>query len=378
MSKEQITQEHVLDKMNAQRKEVNKFIVGEDEFVRNMQRSFYSGVPYSEGDRKNVGPGHALLMAAPGMGKTDGARVLANTIDAKFSFLGFHPEMKTSDILGSEIYDQATGQFFFAEGPIHAHIVLADEINRGHPKGQATTLQVMEERVAITSRFDSGLRKIISKITKLFPISDVPGENRLISWIIATGNPFEQEGTYPIPEAQLDRFTTSFDIDFPEREDEKRIRLETFFNVENEEKGPKVEKVISLQEAWKFIRFIIKYVKPIEQTPDSNEYLQRLIENSRPCRKGKKERRQFAGSELMRFVDNYVKAGLSVRANFHFQAVARTIAFMRGCDYISIDDIQDAALLVMAHRILLKPLARGRNIKQQDVIEEILRLTKLP
>ncbi|MBI2065413.1 MAG: AAA family ATPase [Candidatus Yanofskybacteria bacterium] len=378
---EEVTRDFCFDRYAKLQKEYRTMLIGIDETGDRLIRDVLTGVPYSENGRKRIGKPPTLLMAAPGFGKTDSAVTIASAIDGRFSFIPFHPEMKVSDLLGADIYDPASGSFYFAEGPVcTSHIVLADEISRGHPKTQACLLQVMEERVAIGSRMDSVLKRIVSKITRLVRITDEPDEVRQIQWIIATGNPFEQEGTYPIPEAQLDRFTTCYGIDAPGREDEKKIRLTSVYDPNDERNSPKVQKVTTLKEIYDMTNFIIRYVRPINQLPDdsANELLQRYMENSRPKGKSDGERRVSAPSELRDFVDNYVKAGLSPRANFHFEAASRTLAFFRERNYISVDDIKDVARLVMAHRIMLKPLAKGRGVKQQDVVEEILRLTPLP
>lgn len=379
--KEEIDRDFCFDKRKAVLNEYGKIIIGLPDVGEALFRDLVTGVPYSESGTKRIGKPPTLFMAGPGYGKTDSAVTIASSIDAKFSFIPFNPEMKVSDLIGADIYDPASGAFYHAPGPVcSSHIILADELNRAHPKTQACLLQVMEERVAISSRMDSVLKKIVSKITKLVPITDDSEEKRHISWIVATGNQFEQEGTYPIPEAQLDRITTCRTIDILAREDEKRLRLTTVFNPYDEYASPKVQKVTNLEEIYDMTMFIIKDVRPINQNPDdfANEMMQRYVENSRPKIKGKEERRKYASPQLMADVDSYVKAGLSPRANFHWEAVARSLAFFRGRSYITVDDIKDVAREVMTHRIMLKPLARGRNIKQRDIVDEILRLTLLP
>src|SRR3989338_2483394 len=124
MQRDELTQEFALSKMRAIENEAKKFLIGIDDSIQNLVLGLFTGVPYSEGDRKNIGQGHTLLMAAPGAGKTDLGRTIGSAIDSKFSFLGFNPEMKMSDFHGSEIYDQISGKFFFAEGPVYSHIVL--------------------------------------------------------------------------------------------------------------------------------------------------------------------------------------------------------------------------------------------------------------
>jgi len=379
--KREIDRDFCFNKRRAVLGEYNKILIGLDATGEGLFNDLVTGVPYSDSGRKRIGKPPTLLVAAPGVGKTDSVATIASAIEGRFSFVPFNPDLKASDLIGADIFDPSSGQFYFAEGPIcSSHIVLADEINRGHPKTQACLLQVMEERVAIASRMDTVLKKIVSKITRLVPISDDPQEQRLISWIIATSNPFEQEGTYPIPEAQLDRFTTCRGIDFPGREHEKRIRLNSVYNPHDENAGPRVQKVTSLAEVDEMTKFILRYVRSLLEDPNdlANELLQRYTENSRPRERGKEEKRMFAPAKLRKFVDEYVRAGLSPRSNLHFEAAARTLAFFRQGGYISVDDIRDVARIVMAHRILLKPLARGRNIKQRDVVEEILRLTPLP
>lgn len=377
----EVDQDFCFDRIGKLQREYRIILIGIDETGDRLIRDVLTGVPYSEDGRKKIGKPPTLLMAAPGFGKTDSAVTIASAIDGKFSFIPFHPEMKVSDLLGADIYDPSSGSFYFAEGPIQSsHIVLADEISRGNPKLQACLLQVMEERVAIVSRMDPILKKIISQVKRLVPITDDSEEKRTISWVVGTGNPFEQEGTYPIPEAQLDRFTTCYGIEPPNREDEKKIRLTSVYNPYDEKSGPCVQKVTDLEEIYDMTGFIIRYVRPINQLSGdfANESMQRFVENSRPKVKEKEERRPHAPAELKKFVDNYVKAGLSMRANFHFEAAARTLAFFRRRNFISVDDVKDVARLVMPHRIMLKPLAKGRGIKQHDVVEEILRLTPLP
>lgn len=382
MAKIQIDKDFCFDRRDKILTEYKKILIGIDDTGQMLIEDMLSGLPYSDMGRKRIGKSPLLLMAEPGAGKTDSAVTIASAIDGKFSFIPFNPEMKVSDLLGADIFDPGSGSFFHAEGPVcSSHIVLADEISRGHPKTQACLLQVMEEKKAITSRMDTTLRKIVSVAKRLVPISDDPQEERLISWIIGTGNPFEQEGTYPIPEAQLDRFTRCYGIKRPKREDEKRIRLSNVYNIHDDNAGPRVQRVTNLEEIYGMTHFIVGFVRPMNELPEdtADELTQRIMENSRPrTREDKEDRRIYAPEELRKFIDNYVKAGLSTRANFHFEAAARTSAFFKGRDYISVDDIRDQARFVMPHRIMLKPLAKGRGIKQHDVVEEILRLTPVP
>src|SRR3989338_7033294 len=164
--KEVIDKDFCFDRRDKIMTEYRKILIGIDETGEMLIQDLLSGVPYSDMGRKRIGKPPTLLNAEPGVGKTDSAVTIASSIDGKFSFVPFNPEMKVSDLIGADIYDPASSSFYHAEGPVcSSHIVLADEISRGHPKTQACLLQVMEERVAIGSSMDSVLKRIVSKIT---------------------------------------------------------------------------------------------------------------------------------------------------------------------------------------------------------------------
>ncbi len=378
-----INPEHqkALEEVGSIRAEVEKFIFGARTLINNMLLGFFSLVPYDDGRKKRLGQAHALVMSPPGYGKTGSARILANTISGKYTFIAGHPEMKIAEILGFDMYHQSTGTFFFVRGPIFANIVVTDEINRIHPKAQAFNMQAMEERMVVVNSINIEQKRIDNIVHRLTPISDKPeDQDTLVYWNIATGNPFEQEGTYTIPEAQLDRFSIFFSINLPDREEEKRIRLENVYG--DDKSRPEVKTVMDLSRALQIAHMTTK----VRMSESKSEYMMRLIENSRP--RGLYEdkdtgeivysKREFSDPELRQYIDDYVKAGLSPRSNFHFQAVAKTHAFMNGRDYVSADDIKYVARLIMIHRTLLKREARARNIKQYQVVEKILNGTEIP
>ncbi len=377
-----ISTEHqkALQEIGAIKAEIERFIFGASRTLDNMISAFFTRVPYDDGRKKRLGCAHALVMSPPGYGKTGSARILASTISGQYSFIAGHPEMKINEIVGFDMYHQPTGTFFFVKGPIFANIVITDEINRIHPKAQAFNLQAMEERIVVVNSINIEKKQIENISHRLTPISIDPKDERLIYWNIATGNPFEQEGTYTIPEAQLDRFSVFFSINLPDREEEKRIRLENVYG--GSDSRQEVRTVMDLARADEIANLIVHTVK-MRDDDSMSENMMRLIENSRPYGvyedKATGEliysKRESATLDLRSYVDSYVKAGLSPRSNFHFQAVARTRAFMQGRTYVSIEDIKHVARLVMTHRILLKREARARGIKQHHVVEEILKKT---
>lgn len=357
------------EKINALRIQCRKFLFGLDQTIDQMLTGMFSLIPYDGEGRKEMGQGHVFMLAPPGFGKTGLMRILASAVNASCSFVTGHPEMKAGEIIGSSIYDQSSQKIVFVKGGILTNFYLFDEANRAHPKSQAVLLQGMEERMVVANIFNPEQGKMENRTFRLHPISDDPQEQGRIFWVIATGNPIEQEGTYTIPEAQLDRFSFSFGIDFPLREEEKKIRAE---NVYGELSGPRIEKVMDLSEMLEISHLIYRQVHFSSQ---ADEYIMRLIENSRPRLS---RTRKFASPAFLRLVDEYVRLGLSPRSNFHFQAGARTLAFLRGRDYVALDDVKAAAYLVMPHRLILEPKARARRLSNQIMIKLILENTELP
>lgn len=379
-----ISPEHqqALIEMGAIKFECQKLIFGANRLLDTLIMAFFSRIPYDDGRRKRLGNAHILLMSAPGYGKTGSARIMANTISSKYAFIGGTPDLKESDVKGYELYHPPTGKFMWVPGPIFSNIIVFDEINRIPPKTQAFSLQALEERMVplnLTTMDADGSLKVKNFSRRLTPISDNVDDERLMFFCIATGNQFEQEGTYPLPEAQLDRFAISCGIYLPNRVDEKRICVEEVYGKDGT--GPEVQTIMSPERALEICHMPIDIVK---EHPDAKEYRQRLTENSRP--NGVYEdpvsgevvhcKRESALPRLRKYVDDYVKAGLSPRANFHFQAIARTRAFMQGREYVSVDDIKYVAPLIMTHRIILRREARGCSIKQHHVVSEILKYTE--
>lgn len=367
MDQDMLTLEKARSKIEAIKSECKKRLFGIDQAIENLLVGLFSAIPYSIGGKKDLGQGHVLLMAPPGFGKTDMMQAIAQTIQGKYSFFSGHPEMKISEIVGGDEYEMSSGRYFLRRGPCFAHIILYDEINRTHPKAQALWLPAMEERCIAMNIHNPETGAIENKKYRLYPVSEDENDERMFFWVVASGNPFEQEGTYTIPEAQLDRFSICFNIDLPSEENEQKIRLESVYKKYG---GPVIQPVMDLETAYAIPRLIAESVR-FEKS--ASAYMGRLIHNSRPS----PNRMRYARRSFLKEIDLYVKAGLSPRSNFAFQAVARTIAFLRGRDYVAVDDVKAAAKLVMPHRLLLQPKARGRR-KPYEVVEGILSNTEVP
>ncbi|MDP3697898.1 MAG: MoxR family ATPase [Candidatus Taylorbacteria bacterium] len=373
MAKEPMTLEEALDGVNLVKKNTAQTLFGIDDAIEKAALGMFTRVTYTREDNgvlyKDYAPAPVIMTARHGVGKTDLARNMAFSIGGKFSFVSGQPEMSASKIMGRDLY--VGGQFFFAEGDINVHVFLFDELPRTPPKVLAPFFQAMEERQAIVDTYDMKQMKVVNKRISLTPINDDPNDKRLFFWPISTGNLFEHEGNYEVPEAMWDRYSIHFGIDYPDREKEKLIDSK---NVCGENK-PVVKPVISLEKAHAIGLF---FAENVQIGLDAMEYIQCLTENSRPREKNKEERREFAPRNLRNDVDKYVKAGTSPRYNYHYKAIVRSLAAFRGRLYVTLDDVKDAYYLVATHRILLNHVARGRNITQQEMASEILRLTPIP
>ncbi len=374
MRKEPLTLEESLCYVEAVKKNTAQTLFGIDDAIEKAALGMFTRVVYTREDNgilyKDLAPAPIIMTARHGVGKTDLGRNMAFSIGGKFAFIAGQPEMSASKIMGRDIFIQ--GSFYFAEGDIMTHVLLYDEITRTPPKVLAPFFQTMEERQAIVDTYDMEKKRVVNKRIDLTPISsDDPTDKRLFFWPIATGNPFEQEGTYEVPEAMWDRFAIHFGIDYPEREKEKLIDSKNVYG----NNKPTIRPVITLEQAYDVGLF---FANNVRIDSDKMEYIQRLTENSRPHEKGKEEKRSFASRRLRNDIDAYIKAGASPRYNYHFKAIVRTLAAFRGRLYVTIDDVKEAYYLVATHRILLNHVARGRSITQHEIASEILQETPVP
>lgn len=274
--------------------------------------------------------GHVLLEDVPGVGKTMMVRALSKSLGASFKRIQFTPDLLPSDVIGVSIYNPKTLQFEFRPGPIVGNIVLADEINRTSPKTQAALLESMEE-ASITVDGDT------IQLPKPF-------------FVMATQNPIEYEGTYPLPEAQLDRFLLKIKMGYPTKDEEIEVlrRAEKTLPIEQINAVLTVVQLVELQ----------RQVKDVHVEDNIKEYIVSLSQNTR-------------------FHDK-VYLGVSPRASIALMRVSQAYAFMQGRGYVVPDDVQYLAKFVFGHRIILKPEARYEGATEEQVIENVLRNTHVP
>ena len=277
-----------------------------------------------------VAQGHILVEDVPGVGKTMLAKSLAASIGCSFKRIQFTPDLLPSDITGISIYNQSTGQFEFRPGPLMAQVVLADEINRATPKTQSALLEGMEE-----------LQISVDGVTHHL-------EQPFI--VMATQNPIEYEGTFPLPEAQLDRFLVRISLGYPDFAEELSVieRQEQVHPIDELQAVATPEAVIGLQTAAKAI-----YVDGLVR-----EYIVGLTEATRN--------------------NEDVALGASPRASLGLFRIVRAFALVQNRDFVVPDDVKELAYGVMAHRIILSPAARMRGLKTADVIERLLDSVPVP
>lgn len=274
--------------------------------------------------------GHILIEDVPGTGKTTLAKALALSLKAKFSRIQFTPDLLPTDIVGGMIYSVANGSFTFRPGPIHANIVLADEINRASPRTQSALLEAMSERQVTTE-----------------------GESRVLPrpfLVIATQNPIEHNGTYLLPEAQLDRFCMKISLGYPLFADELRLLRDQ----EHDHPLHAVEAVIDAQA----LLALQERVKDIDIEASVLEYMVRLVARTR--------------------MDTRLRLGASPRGALDLRRCAQALAFLNGRDHVRPNDVQQLAVPVLSHRLLVDLKARHGGLLGETVIAEILRTEAVP
>ncbi len=277
-----------------------------------------------------IAQGHVLVEDVPGVGKTMLAKSLATSIGCSFKRIQFTPDLLPSDVTGISVYNQRTGEFQFRQGPIMAQVVLADEINRATPKTQSALLEAMEEHQVTVDGVTHYLQHPFL--------------------VIATQNPIEYEGTFPLPEAQLDRFLVRVSLGYPDFMEEMSIieRQERVHPIESLHPVATPEEIIGLQEAAKSV-----YVDRLMR-----QYIVTLIEATRKHRD--------------------VTLGASPRASLGLFRAARALALVRDRDYVIPDDIKLLAPAIIAHRLILSPAARMRGLKDADVVSSLLNNLPVP
>ncbi len=298
--------------------EIGKVIVGQEEIVKNVLISVFS-------------KGHCLLVGVPGLAKTLLVNTIADVLGLSFNRIQFTPDLMPSDIIGSEILDE-TRSFKFIKGPIFANIILADEINRTPPKTQSALLEAMQEK-AVTA---AGKRH---KLDEPF-------------FVLATQNPIEQEGTYPLPEAQLDRFMFNLWLDYPSFKEELNIVRLTTTNT-----MVKVEERISKED----ILFYQDLVRKLPVTDNVLEYAVGLVTKTRPNTEA-----------APKIVNEYLSWGAGPRASQYLIIGAKCNAAIKGKYSPDIEDVKAVANNVLRHRIVRNYKAEAEGYKVEDIIKELL------
>jgi len=334
--------------------------------------------------RKGWSCAHTIVEDLPGTGKTALFNYVSDSLMAKLGRVDGRPDTLPFDLTGKEDRDKFTGIRTVLRGPLFSNIFFADEIDRTPPKSQAPMLGAMEGAHVILNKTDEKNGEIRPTAFPLYPISDDPDETRMFFIVFATRNGIEFEGTYPLSEAQMERFTYSFGMGAPSREQEMMIRFE---NVQNKE----IEVIMNLGQ----VLDIQEMVKKLRLSSQSDELTMRYIENSWPPSKDKyrfggSRKRRVTNSDLSKFIEEYVITGCSRRRNYHMQMAALTHRLMRLMLYedkeiktldgmvAEVDDVKAITQLTMRHIIRLQPKALNENISADDVVQRIFNETELP
>ena len=280
--------------------------------------------------------GHVLLEGVPGLAKTLALKTLASGIAVRFKRLQFTPDMLPADIVGTMIYNPQDGAFRTKHGPIFSNLILADEINRAPAKVQSALLEAMQERQVTIG-------------DETYPLP-----NPFL--VLATQNPLEQEGTYPLPEAQIDRFMMKVIVSYPDRAEERAI-LDA---MATSEALPSVRPVVSAQQ----ILNARHVVNTLYVDDKIRNYIVDLVLATRP--------------PLAKYLEGYIQTGASPRATINLTLAARAIAFLNGRHYVTPQDVKTIALDVLRHRVSVTYEAEAENITSEDVIHKILDALPVP
>jgi|TARA_B110000438_G_scaffold258793_1_gene267713 MoxR-like ATPase len=320
----------VLEKLQELEEHSSNLIIGQSKLINRMLIALLCD-------------GHLLVEGAPGLAKTRAIKVLADSIEGSFNRLQFTPDLLPADLTGTEIYRPQNGSFEFRKGPLFHNLILADEINRAPAKVQSALLEAMEER-----QISVGDKSY--KLSKLF-------------LVMATQNPIEQEGTYPLPEAQLDRFLLHVEVGYPSLEDERRIlvlnRDESKMGNKNSFEPPMLLSEESILEAR-------QEILALHQSEDLEKYIVNLVVATRDPGKADPS------------LTGQILYGASPRACMGIDRAARACAWLKGKDFVGPEDIQEVAPDVLRHRLVLSFEAEADGITANEIIDKLLNSIGVP
>ncbi len=302
--------------------ELHKVIIGQEAVIEQILAAIFTG-------------GHCLLVGVPGLAKTLIVSTIAQILDVSFRRIQFTPDLMPSDITGTNVLDETDEgrrEFRFVQGPVFTNILLADEINRTPPKTQAALLQAMQEREVTAGQ-------------TTYPLPEP-------FFVIATQNPIEQEGTYPLPEAQLDRFMFNVKVDYPNLNEEEAILAAT-----TRGEKPEVRKVLSA----KSITYLQRQISQIEATPLTINYVARLVRATRP-----------ADGTAPKFVKDMVDWGAGPRAGQYLIAGGKAVAAMDGRPSVALEDVRRVAIPVLRHRISTNFQAQAEGLGTEDIVNRLI------
>lgn len=302
------------------KKEIGTVIVGQHKMIDQLLVAILSN-------------GHVLIEGVPGVAKTITAKILAKTLDINFSRIQFTPDLMPSDILGTSVFDLKKSEFEFKKGPIFSNLVLIDEINRSPAKTQAALFEVMEER----------------QIT----IDGTQYKMEAPFLVLATQNPIEQEGTYRLPEAQLDRFLFKIKVNYPELNDEIDI-LKREHALQDHGKLENIQKIISASD----IKNYQSIVKQIIVEQNILEYIAKIVINTRE--------------------NAYLYLGASPRASIAILNAAKGYAAIRGRDFVTPEDVKEMAIPVLQHRVIVTPEREMEGLTGEEIINQIVNSIEIP
>jgi len=306
--------------MAAVRAELKKVIVGQDKMIDYLLVAM-------------LADGHVLIEGVPGVAKTMAVKLLAKALDVKFSRIQFTPDLMPADILGTSVFDLKKSEFEFRFGPIFSNLVLIDEVNRAPAKTQAALFEVMDERQVTVDGKTYHLEKPFL--------------------VLATQNPIEQEGTYRLPEAQLDRFMFKIVVDYPALEDEFEI-IRREHAAQNGDKTEDVKPVLTGAQMQKY-RSVVRRIVVEENVI---EYIARIVKNTRE--------------------NPFLYLGASPRASLAILNASKGFAALSGRDFVTPEDVKNSAVVVLQHRIIVAPEKEMEGLKASDIVKQMIESVEVP